>query len=198
MVIYERLDRISESKLFIDINTKQRSVPNELLLDIKKLADYETETEALLGEIFDLFNTESDSPLVGLLSPSERTKGKLSRVTFNAALKPLMPAFVGKEPIEIYNALKGFLSAFIIGCAKRGANDVITKPTVFRAVMQMFPQVAQRVKDKHGSTYSAQTFSDALMPMFPRIRTNALLHPPAGHNQLYEELSNALRTSFTL
>lgn len=170
---------------------------NELLLDIKKLADYESETEALLGEVFDYFNGETDSPLLGLLSPSERAKGKLSRVTFNAALKALMPAFVGKESLEIYNALKGFISAFVTGCDNRGAHDVITKPTVFRAVMQLFPQVAQRVKDKHTS-YSTQTFSDALAPMFPRIRINALMKPPAGHNQLYDELSNALRTSFTL
>ena len=146
VVVYEGLTRIAESKLFIDINTKQRSVPNELLLDIKKLADYETETEALLGEVFDFFNNESGSPLLGLLSPSERVKGKLSRVTFNAALKPLMPAFAQKEPLEIYTALKAFLSAFIIGCENRGATDVITKPTVFRAVLQMFPQVAQGSK----------------------------------------------------
>jgi DGQHR domain-containing protein len=45
VVIYEGLGRTEESRLFIDINTKQRSVPNELLLDIKKLADYEDETE---------------------------------------------------------------------------------------------------------------------------------------------------------
>src|SRR5438067_6401064 len=35
VVIYEGLGRVAESRLFIDINTKQRSVPNELLLDIK-------------------------------------------------------------------------------------------------------------------------------------------------------------------
>jgi DGQHR domain-containing protein len=197
VVVYEGLSRVAESKLFIDINTKQRSVPNELLLDIKKLADYESDTEALLGEVFDYFNHETDSPLLGLLSPSERTKGKLSRVTFNAALKPLMPAFAGRESSEIYHALKGYIGAFIAGCDHRGAADVITKPTVFRAVLQLFPQVAQRVKDRHAS-YTTQSFSDALAQMFPRLRINALIKPPAGHNQLYEELSTALRTSFTL
>jgi hypothetical protein len=151
-----------------------------------------------LGEVFDLFNTESDSPLLGLLSPSERTKGKISRVTFNAALKPLIPAFIGKSSLEIYAAVTAFISAFISGANGRGAVGVVTKPAVFRAVMQLFPQVAQRVKDKHGAGYSVNTFADALRPMFPRLRANALLHPPISHNALYEEMSNALRTSFKL
>jgi DGQHR domain-containing protein len=72
VVIYNNLTRQEESRLFIDINTKQRPVPNELLLDIKKLAERETDTEQLLREIFDLFNQSTNSPLLGLLSPIEK------------------------------------------------------------------------------------------------------------------------------
>jgi DGQHR domain-containing protein len=43
VVVYNGLSCKDESRLFIDINTKQRRVPNELLLDIKQLAEYETE-----------------------------------------------------------------------------------------------------------------------------------------------------------
>lgn len=93
VVIYSGLNRQDESRLFIDINTKQRPVSNELLLDIKSLAEYETDIEQLLKEIFNLFNTKTDSPLLGLLSPSAASKNKLTRVTFNAALKPLITAF---------------------------------------------------------------------------------------------------------
>jgi len=197
VVIYEGLDRVAESRLFIDINTKQRSVPNELLLDIKKLADYESDSEALLREVFDLFNRETDSPLLGLLSPSDRTSGKLSRVTFNAALKPLIGAFSGKDPEEIYSALRGFVAAFISGADKKGASGVIVKPVVFRALMQMFPQVAQRVKDKSAS-YTVNAFTDALTPMFLRLKPKSLTNPPLSQNQLFGEMSEALRTSFTL
>jgi DGQHR domain-containing protein len=35
VVIYNNLSRTEEARLFIDINTKQRPVPNELLLDIR-------------------------------------------------------------------------------------------------------------------------------------------------------------------
>ena len=197
VVIYEGLSRIAESRLFIDINTKQRSVPNELLLDIKNLADYESDSEALLREVFDLFNRNVDSPLQGLLSPSERIKGKISRVTFNAALKPLIGAFAGKEPEEIYAALRGFVAAFISGADKRGAAGTIVKPTVFRAVMQLFPQVAQRVKDKN-ATYSVNSFGEALAPMFSKIKAKSLAQPPLSPSALFTEMSDALRTSFTL
>ena len=39
VVIYGGLSRRDETRLFIDINTKQRPVSNELLLDIKALAE---------------------------------------------------------------------------------------------------------------------------------------------------------------
>src|SRR5579863_5983504 len=61
VVIYNGLSRKDESRLFIDINTKQRPVPNELLLDIKKLAEYESDVEKRLGEVFDLFKDRPDS-----------------------------------------------------------------------------------------------------------------------------------------
>lgn len=91
VVIYNGLSRTDESRLFIDINTKQRPVPNELLLDIKRLADYETDQERLLTAVFDNFAENSDSPLIGLMSPATRSSGKISRATFNTALKEVAP-----------------------------------------------------------------------------------------------------------
>lgn len=100
VVIYNGLNHQEESRIFIDINTKQRPVPNELLLDIKRLAEYETDSEHFIMEIFDLFNNETDSPLLGLLSSASKSKNKLSRVTFNQSIKPLISIFKGKETQE--------------------------------------------------------------------------------------------------
>jgi hypothetical protein len=36
-------------------------VPNELLLDIKKLAEYESGSESLMGEVFDRFHAAPES-----------------------------------------------------------------------------------------------------------------------------------------
>jgi DGQHR domain-containing protein len=198
VVIYNNLSPRDESRLFIDINTKQRPVPNELLLDIKKLAEYETEVENLLGEVFDRFNSDPASPLLGLLSPHERTSNKISRVTFNAGLKQLLGAFGGTDVDGIYDALSSYVTAFIAGAKQIKAADVITKPTVFRAVMALFPEVAQRVKDKYGKSYTTEHFSEALEPMFGQIKPSLLNRPTNSHRELHAELSSGLKTSFTL
>jgi DGQHR domain-containing protein len=198
VVIYNNLTPRDESRLFIDINTKQRPVPNELLLDIKKLAEYENRTENLLGEVFDMFNSDASSPLIGLLSPHERVTNKISRVTFNAGLKQLLNVFGEADPETIYSALSSFLSAFINGAKKIKAPDIITRPTVFRAIMMLFPEVAQRVKDKYGKAYSRENFDEILSPMFDQIKPGILKQPSNSQRDLHKALSDGLRTSFTL
>jgi DGQHR domain-containing protein len=198
VVIYNNLTPRDESRLFIDINTKQRPVPNELLLDIKKLAEYENQTENLLGEIFDLFNSDASSPLLGLLSPHERASNKISRVTFNAGLKQLLGVFADSDPDAIYKALSSFLSAFMSGAEGIKAPDIITKPTVFRAVMMLFPEAAQRVKDKYGKAYTRENFDEILSPMFIQIRPGILKQPSSSQRDLYKSLSDGLKTSFVL
>jgi DGQHR domain-containing protein len=198
VVVYNNLSRKDESRLFIDINTKQRPVPNELLLDIKKLAEYESDVEHLLGEVFDLFNSERESPLLGLMSSAERTSGKISRVTFNTALKRLIPVFGASGAHDIYEAVSAYLTAFIGAANSIDAKDVITKPQVFRAVMLLFTDAGQRVKDKYGKAYSVQNFSEILQPMFVKVKTASLQKPGASYKELHEHLSGALKTSFTL
>ncbi len=198
VVIYNGLSRKDESRLFIDINTKQRPVPNELLLDIKKLAEYETDTEQLLREIYDLFNNDYESPLLGMLSPAERTRGKLSRVTFNAAVKPLVAAFAGNEAPAIYRALSAYIRAFIVAADEKGAKSIIINPTVFRAAMLLFTDVAQRVQDKHGKDYTTSNFSEVLQPAFGPIRPAQLTTPGNSFKSLHAALLRPLRGSFTL
>ena len=95
----------------MDINTKQRPVPNELILDIKRLAETESDTEALLRDVFDSFDKDPASPLLGLMSPSERKKGKISRVTFNRALKSIYDSFAGGGELERIVVACAFLVA---------------------------------------------------------------------------------------
>jgi len=198
VVIYNGLSRRDESRLFIDINTKQRPVPSELLLDIKKLAEYETDIEQQLREIFDLFNRESSSPLLGMLSPAKRSKNKISRTTFNAAVKPLMPIFIDKEEYEIYEALSSYISAFIAGLNKIANEVLITNATIFRASMQLFKEVAQRVKDRYGPNYTVDNFYEVLDPMFQRVKVSRLRNPGKSYVDLSQHLSKILKTDFTL
>lgn len=170
VVIYNNLSPRDESRLFIDINTKQRPVPNELLLDIKKLAEYQSGKESLMGDVFDRFNSSPESVLVGLMSPHERTKSKISRVTFNAGLKPLLDVFADSDVDGIFLAMNAFMTAFIDGTKRLKAPNVITRSTVFRAAMLLFKDAAQRVQDRYGKSYTAEHFSEVLQPMFSLIR----------------------------
>jgi DGQHR domain-containing protein len=198
VVIYNNLSKRDESRLFIDINTKQRPVPNELLLDIKKLAEYETDMERLFGEIFDRFENNNASPLFGLMSPAARTRGKISRVTFNAALKPLFAVFKGQDSDSVYDVLEAYVRSFIEGCDLLKAKAAITNPTVFRAMMQVFPEVGGRVKDRFSGKYTADNFSTILIPVFQRLRPSDFLKPGTSHLELAANLSTALKNQFTL
>jgi DGQHR domain-containing protein len=115
VIIYNNLKKPEEVRLFMDINTKQRPVPNELLLDIKRLAETETDEEALLRDVFDLFNEDTASPLLGLLSSAKRAKGKISRVTFNAALHAVWRTFEDADANHIYRVLGNYLHAWVGG-----------------------------------------------------------------------------------
>lgn len=197
VVIYNSLTRQEESRLFIDINTKQRPVPNELLLDIKKLAEYETSTEQLLREVFDLFNTSNDSPLLGLLSPTLKVKNKLTRVTFNAAVKPLVDIFQDKAAEEIYNIIRSYLEAFFIGMREIGVEECIIKPVVFRAITQFFVEVAPRVKYRYEAEYTVDNFYNVLKPVFD-ISSASWFNNSKTQSGLHGKLTGAIQSQFTI
>jgi DGQHR domain-containing protein len=198
VVVYNGLSRRDETRLFIDINTKQRPVSNELLLDIKSLAEYESDVEALLRELFNKFMEEPSSPLLGSLSPAARAPGKLTRVTFNSAFRPLMSNFGAAEIDDIYSATAAYLTAFASCLSLLKAREALTTPVVFRAVMQLFPETAQKVKDRNGPAYSPDNFAEVLAPLFERLRKNSFSKPGLSYRSLYELMSESLRKSFSL
>ena len=174
VVIYNGLRKAEEARLFIDINTKQRPVPNELLLDIKRMAETETDVEALLRDVFDLFAKNRTSPLLGLMSSAARSRGKISRVTFNTALRPIWNAFAGNPAEFVYQALSAYLRVWLPALRRSDAERNITNPTLFRAIMLLFPAAAERVSDRHGEEYTAEHFSEILDFFFSRIKKSDL------------------------
>ena len=174
VVVYNDLSRTDETRLFIDINTTQKPVPNELLLDIRKLAQYQDDTETVLGEIFDLFDSEPGSPLLGKMSPRARRRNLISRVTFNAAVKPLLSLFSDPSPTKIYSILSAYLSSVHrqIRTSKIPVN--ITDPVAFRGILAVFPDVAQRVSDIHGKDFTEEHFDNVCSDMFRNVKASTL------------------------
>jgi DGQHR domain-containing protein len=178
VVIYSGLTPMEEARLFIDINTKQRQVPNELLLDIKQLAEREDDREILLREIFDLFGEQPNSSLIGLMSSASRQKNKISRVTFNLAFKSALSVFNTPDPKHVYQVTNAYLAAFIDVLDSIGVKDKLPSPTIFRAIMDTFPEVARIYAAQHGKIFTTAKFSALLLPIgeqttMPKFEKNA-------------------------
>ena len=197
VVVYNKLTRAQECQLFMDINTKQRPVPAELLLDIRRLSQVETKSEALMHDVFDLFEHESDSALKGLMSPSERRKGMITRVSFNAALKSINGAFVDATPKEVYGVLNAYLKACVRGLAQHEAEANISNTALFKALVLLFPSLAERVAERSGA-YTVANFEQILLPFFRRLKKSDLPKAGMGHLALHEFYSKALVSGFSL
>ena len=193
VVIYSGLSKQDETRLFIDINTKQRPVPNELLLDIRKLASYQDDSETILGQIFDLFDTQPGNPLLGKMSPRARKNKLISRVTFNSALKPLLPLFKDASPLQIFDTLSAYYASVIKHINANNLDIDLTNPISFRGITGAFPDVAQRVNDKFGKNYTVENFDDVNRDIYDKIRL-ASLKSAAGSVKAYiTVIQNAMR-----
>jgi DGQHR domain-containing protein len=198
VIIYSNLSKSQEARLFVDINTKQRPVPNELLLAIKRLAQMENSQESLMRDIFDAFDKSADSPLLGYMSSSERKKSKLSRVTFNAALKPIFSTFEDSDLESVYSVLGNYLHAWLTDFRSKEIEEMIVNPILFRAILLLFPAVAERVADRYGENYSADNFFEVLQPVFSRTKVSNLKAPGKSPIELFDTLRKQLDSGFSL
>ena len=198
VVIYNELSRRDESKLFIDINSKQRGVPNELLLDIKRLADYENDDENLLREVFDLFSTDSESAFLNKFSAASKAKRKITRVTFNSSIKPLLSIFRGKDAEEIYYILNSYFLALYTGLGETGCEETLLSSVVFRAFSSFFPSAASKLKDRYGADYTVDNFYSAMEGMFSRIKPTKLKNPGTSYKAITDYLETNIKSEFLL
>lgn len=150
VVIYNSLTVHDEARLFVDINTKQKPVPRELVLDIQRLAREKESVQTLLNDIFDIFDTASDSPLFGRTTPYKRKPDSVSRVTFSAAVKPIIDYFEDRSASRIYSALASYLNAAQDRLTNCTEPIELSRPVIFRAFMQAYPELLQRFVDKYG------------------------------------------------
>lgn len=199
VIVYEGLSKRDETRLFIDINSKQKGVPTELLLDIKKLAEYENDEEQFLREIFDIFAAENDSLLYNKLSPSKRAKGKITRSVFNTAMKPLIKVFGNKSPYEIYAIFNAYLIAFNEGVlSPHRIEGQAFNTTVFKALAGFFPIITARVKDRFGAIYTVDNFYEFTEIVGQRIKPAVLEKPTNAYKPIVDDLEDSLKKEFTL
>ncbi|WP_346206182.1 DGQHR domain-containing protein [Aeromonas salmonicida] len=199
VVVYEGLSKRDETRLFIDINSKQKGVPTELLLDIKKLAEYENDTEQYLREIFDTFSKENDSILYSRLSASRKEKGKITRSVFNTAIKPLVKIFGNKNPYEIYEIYNSYLIAFKEGIlSPHNLDEHAFNSTMFKAIAGFFPIITARVKDRFGAIYTVDNYYEFTQVVGHRIKPAKLESSTSAYKPIVDYLEESLKQEFTL
>ncbi|GGY79479.1 hypothetical protein GCM10011613_25420 [Cellvibrio zantedeschiae] len=137
VIIFTDLTVMQEARLFIDINTLQKPVPKELLLDIRALAKQEGKEEELLNELFGLFESQNDSFLKNKLSRYEKKKGKISKVTFYDSLKQIIREFQITDTERLYKVINTYLNAANDIATNKNISliDEITKATVFKILI---------------------------------------------------------------
>lgn len=199
VVVYENLSKRDESRLFIDINSKQKGVPTELLLDIKRMAEYESDTEQYLRDLFDIFLNENDSALYNRLSASKRVKGKITRSVFNTAVKPLVKVFGNKSPDEIYEIFNSYLVAFNEGVlVPHQLEEQAFNTTVFKAISGFFPIITARVQDRFGAIYSVDNYYEFTQLTGQRIKPAKIENPTNAYKPIVDHLEESLKQEFTL
>lgn len=151
VVIYSELEKSEEVNLFIDINTTQKGVPTALILDIKNLAGSETSKEEKMRFIFNKLNEKSI--LSGMLSPSKSANNKISRALFNESLSSIIDVepLKGKTPEIIFNAMNNYYTAFDYILNKSGSKSKITNASLFKAICNIFPDIATRSLREFGN-----------------------------------------------
>ena len=198
VVIYSGLSHTEEARLFIDINTKQRQVPNELLLDIKQLAQRENDRDIVLREIFDMFADEASSTLLGLMSPSKRQSNKISRVTFNLAFKSTLSVFNSPTPQNVFQITNSYLAAFADVLSLLGLSERLTAPTVFRAIMETFPEVARISAAQHGKSFSKTKFSTVISPIADQLTAAKFEKSATSVKVLSDLFSKLIQKDFSI
>ncbi|MCH8619211.1 DGQHR domain-containing protein [Undibacterium sp. TS12] len=155
--IYENLTRAEETRLFIDINTKQIGVPAALLLDIKQLAQIESERDTTLRELFDGIKQNPDLNFSGMLSPAKSVAGKVSRVTFNRAVGQALDSSIlqGLDKKKRLSLLTNYLKAYenVLDDQK-----LLTRSAFLEAIFDVFEQAIRQslLSHKNAKTESIQ------------------------------------------
>lgn len=151
VIIFNELTPIEEARLFIDINTLQRPVPRELLLDIKRLAERETSDERLLDELFTNFETEKGSYLLNKLSRVEKKKGKISKVTFYDSMKPILKEFSITNTMRLFKIINAYLLAAhdISSDNNFNLDEAITKATLFKVLISHSKAIISIISDNN-------------------------------------------------
>jgi len=198
VVIYEGLAKKEEARLFVDINTTQEQIPEALLVDVKRLLENETEEERICSELFDKFFAEVGSILNGKLDRIGRSKGMISRVTFNQAVTGLLGIDIlhSREIDEKYKIINNYLLGFQRSFSEisKDLDKVVFRPTVFQAILSanVYRIVVEKTISMHKGKFTPDSIHDVLKVLKSNLPANRLSRPGNSVKKLEDSLLEAL------
>lgn len=198
VVIYEGLSRVEEAQLFIDINRNQKEVPPELILDVQRLLQQESEEERICNEIFTLFRTSEDSILKNYINVGENIRGNLSRVVFNKSISSLVSDKLKDLSNEQrYEVINNYISAanrvFIEMDAELDGH--VAKKTVFRGLLDIALHVIDKTFSKHGKL-TEEAFYEVLKVIKDNVNKRNIRITGNSYKKFGERLLQALSKTY--
>ncbi|HIB8524894.1 TPA: DGQHR domain-containing protein [Enterobacter cloacae] len=158
--ILSGLNRQEEIEYFIDINSNQKGVPKTLRIELTKYLVEEGSLEGIRLKLFEDLSDHPDSPLLGRLSASQKGRGYITHVPFQAALdrvlqiSPLKDLPYDDKLVLIKNYLYGVKENLV----EVGNQDKLFQATFFQAIFRVFEQACS-VAITVGSNYKKETFT---------------------------------------
>ncbi|WP_444934632.1 hypothetical protein [Microbulbifer sp. JTAC008] len=133
------------------------------------------------------------------MSPATKSKGKLTRSTFNTAVKPLVKIFGGKSESEVFDILNNYFLSFDEAILlKHDLHDQMFNTTFFKAICGFFPIAAAKVKDRFGAIYNADNFYHFLEKIGTNIKASKLKVSGVAYKPLVKALEECFKEDFQL
>lgn len=157
--ILSGLNRQEEIEYFIDINSNQKGVPKTLRIELTKYLVEEGSLEGIRLKLFDDLSDNSDSPLLGRLSASQKGRGYITHVPFQASLDRVLQISPLKDlPYEDkLSLIKNYLFGVKENLVEVGSQDKLFQATFFQAIFRVFEQACS-VAMTIGSNYKKESF----------------------------------------
>jgi DNA sulfur modification protein DndB len=113
--------------------------------------------------MFDRLNTAQDSPLMGRLSPSASVVGKVSRVTFNRAVGPILAATVlaDVDRDQRYKLVQNYIAAIEAELSER---KLLVRANFFEAVFHVFDEAVRSTIALHRNA-KTESIRSVIRPM---------------------------------
>lgn len=172
IVALHNLDSHKAGKIFVDINAKQTAADKRLIFNIREaIGDLPNQEERAAAIVQDLDEFE-ESPLFGKIARFEDDKRKWvkspSLIKWIAKLVDVGGTLAGRNRSEQTEILISYLNAVreLWPEAIRKRTEYYTwYPTGIEVVLEVFPNVFQRVVLNHGQMFTVENFVGQMGPV---------------------------------